>query len=117
MAVAGLGCIYLLVSCAAVLVFRVRGKKGPHTPIPVTILKPLHGSEPGLSRRLSSFCRQNYAGPIQVMCGVRQASDPAAEIAPWVATSVAPSHLEVVIDSREHGANPKVVQPCKQCSG
>jgi ceramide glucosyltransferase len=108
MAVAGLGCAYLLVSCAIVLVFPMWRQKSRHKPVPVTILKPLHGSEPGLSRRLSSCCWQDYGAPIQVVCGVRQASDPAAEIAWSVAKRAAPSQLEVVVDSRQHGANPKV---------
>jgi ceramide glucosyltransferase len=108
MAVAGLGCAYLLVSCAAVLVFPMWRRKGPHKPVPVTILKPLHGSEPGLSQRLCSFCAQDYGAPIQVVCGVRHASDPAAEIARGVAKSVAASHFQFVVDSRDHGANPKV---------
>jgi ceramide glucosyltransferase len=108
MAVAGLGCVYLLVSCAAVLLFPLWRRKGLHKPVPVTILKPLHGSEPGLCRRLHSFCAQDYAAPVQVVCGVRHVSDPATEIARGVATSAAPSHLQIVVDSREHGANPKV---------
>jgi ceramide glucosyltransferase len=108
MAIAGFGCVYLLVSCAAVLVFPMWRRKRQHNPVPVTILKPLYGSEPGLSRRLNSFCTQDYGAPIQVVCGVRYASDPAAEIARSVARSAAPSQLQIVVDSREHGANPKV---------
>ena len=108
MAVAGLGCVYLLVSCAAVMVFPARQQKPRPRAVPTTILKPLHGSEPGLVRRLSSFCRQDYAAPIQVVCGVRWASDPAAETAKEVAKSVGCSHLELVVDPREHGTNPKV---------
>jgi ceramide glucosyltransferase len=108
LAVAGAGCVYLLVSCAAVLAFPVWRQKVRYRPLPVTILKPLHGSEPGLSQRLSSFCRQDYAAPIQVVCGVRRASDPAAETTRGVAKSAGCSHLELVVDPRDHGANPKV---------
>src|ERR1700691_5971993 len=32
----------------------------------VTILKPLHGAEPGLLERLTRFCKQDYAGPVQL---------------------------------------------------
>ena len=55
MALAGLECMYLLMSCATVLVFPIRRQKGWHKPTSVTILKPLDGSEPGLSRRPTSF--------------------------------------------------------------
>ena len=37
----------------------------------VTVLKPLHGDEPGLLDNLASFCRQDYPGPIQVVFGVQ----------------------------------------------
>jgi ceramide glucosyltransferase len=106
MVVAGLGCVYLLVSCAAVMVFPVWHQKIPARPVPTTILKPLRGREPGLVQRLSSFCRQDYAAPVQVVCGVRWACDPAAESARKVAKAC--PQLELVVDSRGDGANPKV---------
>ena len=54
-----LGCLYLLAAAVAVLRFPPRRSGGPQCPAapePITILKPLHGAEPDLARRLQSFC-------------------------------------------------------------
>ena len=34
---------------------------------PVTVLKPLCGTEPGLEHSLRSFCEQDYAGGVQIV--------------------------------------------------
>jgi len=47
---------------------------------PVTLLKPLKGEGIDLYANLASFCRQDYPAPYQIVCGVADASDPAAEI-------------------------------------
>lgn len=107
-AVAALGCVYLLVGCAAVSTFAARRRSAVCTPVPVTILKPLHGAEPCLSRRLSSFCRQDYAAPVQVICGVQAPSDPAVAIARLLAKSPDAPRFDLVIDTRAHGSNPKI---------
>lgn len=107
-AAAALGCLYLLVSCVALSTFASRRRGTVCTPVPVTILKPLHGPEPGLSRRLSSFCRQDYGAPVQMICGVRDAADPAVAIARLLAVSPEAPRFELVIDARSHGANPKI---------
>jgi ceramide glucosyltransferase len=102
-----LGCVYLLV--AAFVVRRFRGR--PHAPVecepPVTILKPLHGAEPELESRLRSFCDQSYGAPLQVICGLRDHADPAAE-AVRLAQSAAGPRLELTVDPLEHGSNRKV---------
>jgi ceramide glucosyltransferase len=107
-AVAGLGCLYLLVGCVAVSTFAARRRATACAPVPVTILKPLHGAEPCLSRRLSSFCRQDYGAPVQVICGVQDPADPAVAIARLLAASPEAPRFDLVIDARAHGANPKI---------
>jgi ceramide glucosyltransferase len=81
------------------------------------VLKPLYGAEPGLHDNLASFCRQDYAGPVQILFGVHDADDPAATVARQIVNALragriegAPAGLtaEVVIDSSRHGANGKV---------
>ena len=47
---------------------------------PLTIFKPLNGAEPGLPDNLASFCRQDYAGPVQMVLGVQSPDDPAITI-------------------------------------
>jgi ceramide glucosyltransferase len=107
-AVAALGCIYLLVGCVALSTFALRRRATACSPVPVTILKPLHGAEPCLSRRLSSFCRQDYGAPVQVICGVQDPADPAVAIARLLATSPEAPRFDLVIDARTHGSNPKI---------
>ena len=107
-AAAGLGCLYLLVGCVAVSIFGARRRRLACTPVPVTILKPLHGAEPCLSRRLSSFCRQDYGAPVQVICGVQDTADPAVAIARLLAASPGAPRFDLVIDARVHGSNPKI---------
>jgi hypothetical protein len=62
-----LGCIYTLLASAFVLGFRPREKRRARADIAVSILKPLHGDEPGLSPRLASFCQQDYDAPVQIV--------------------------------------------------
>ena len=107
-AAAALGCLYLLVGCVALSTFAARRRSMTCTPVPVSILKPLHGAEPCLSRRLSSFCRQKYDAPVQVICGVQDPGDPAVTIARLLATSPDGPRFDLVIDSRAHGSNPKI---------
>ena len=107
-ATAALGCLYLFAGCIALSTFASRRRATTCTPVSVTILKPLHGAEPCLSRRLSSFCRQHYRAPVQVICGVQDPADPAAAIIRLLATSPAAPRFDLVVDTRAHGSNPKI---------
>ena len=107
-AAAALGCLYLLVGCIALSTFASRRRATTCTPVPVTILKPLHGAEPCLSRRLSSFCRQDYGAPVQVICGVQDPADPAAAIVRLLAASPEAPRFDLVVDTHAHGSNPKI---------
>jgi ceramide glucosyltransferase len=104
---AALGCCYLLVAAAMVLRFRrSETVTAPADAQPVTILKPLHGAEPGLSQRLARFCNQDYPAQLQVICGVGNREDRAAEI---VSRCRARGNaIDLVVDRRRHGANPKI---------
>src|SRR5262249_22421278 len=64
------GCAYLI--AAALLVgrfMRQDPRTSPDAAPSVTILKPLHGDEPGLLDNLASFCAQDYPGGVQMVCG------------------------------------------------
>jgi len=66
------GCGYLIT--AAIFVGRIARGPAPARPAAtpaVTVLKPLHGDEPGLFDNLTSFCVQNYSGRMQIVCGVQ----------------------------------------------
>jgi ceramide glucosyltransferase len=74
----------------------------------VTVLKPLHGAEPGLYENLLSFCRQDYPAPIQVVFGVRDLRDPAVAVVRRLMADLPQADLELVVDATEHGANGKI---------
>jgi ceramide glucosyltransferase len=75
---------------------------------PVTILKPLHGSEPGLFPRLVTLCRQRYGGKIQIICGTQQSTDPANDVVRLLQRLNPATEIDLVVDERSRGANPKI---------
>ncbi len=52
---------------------------------PVSLLKPLHGAEPGLNAHLATFFEQDYRGPFEILFCARHLHDPGLEIAREVA--------------------------------
>ncbi len=103
-----LGCSYTLLASAFVLGFHRKKKRPPaRADIPVSILKPLHGDEPGLSPRLASFCQQNYDAPVQIVFGAQDASDPAVAVAKRL-HAACPDTIDLMVNARTHGSNPKI---------
>lgn len=74
----------------------------------VTLLKPLCGLEPNLYENLESFCRQDYAGPVQIVFGIQNAADPAIAVVERLKAAYPALRLDLVIDARQHGSNRKV---------
>ena len=74
----------------------------------MTVLKPLHGSEPGLSARLAQFCEQDYAGPVQVVFGARNNDAPAIAVAQEIKAKFPDKSIELAVDARSRGSNRKV---------
>ena len=107
-AAAIVGCLYAL--CAAWVAHRfARGATVPAKSYPaVTVLKPLHGTEPGLYANLARFCAQDYPSPVQVVFGVVDPADPAIAIVRRLIAAFPDSDLRLVINSRRHGVNRKV---------
>ncbi|HEX5264636.1 MAG TPA: bacteriohopanetetrol glucosamine biosynthesis glycosyltransferase HpnI [Phenylobacterium sp.] len=109
MALAFAGCAYQLLS--AVLLRRllrpgavVRTDPGPG----ITVLKPLHGDEPGLRDALESLLSQAYPGPLQVVFGVQSPSDPAQTVVAALQRAFPDRDIAMVVDPTPHGANRKV---------
>ncbi len=105
------GCLYGLVS--AWLGGRFAAKPAPRLPEgaerpSVTILKPLCGLEPNLYQNLATFCRQDYAGPVQIVFGVQNAADPAIGVVERLKSAHPDLAIDLVIDARQHGSNRKV---------
>ncbi len=74
----------------------------------VTLLKPLKGAEPGLYEALASHCRQNYAGHIQIVCGVTRIDDPAVAVADRLRSEFPDADLQVVECPERLGTSGKV---------
>jgi ceramide glucosyltransferase len=107
LAVAFVGCIFTLVEAAFVLGFSDEEPAPAAAEPAVTVLKPLHGAEPDLAGRLAALCRQNYGGPVQIVCGAQ------GDLAPAIAAvrevnSNFPDRIELVADQRSHGTNGKM---------
>jgi ceramide glucosyltransferase len=110
--------LYTLLSVASLRRFaRCKAPVKPWKSPGVSVLKPLYGAEDGLYENLLSFCRQSYAGPVQILFGVHEADDPAAVVARRIVAMAragkiedAPAKLsvELVVDPTLHGANGKV---------
>lgn len=74
---------------------------------PVSVLKPLKGAPPDLYENLASFCRLDY--PVfQLVCGVRDAGDPAVGVVHRLQRDFANCDIRLVIDPRVIGSNYKV---------
>jgi len=102
------GCILMLCEAGFVLAFRGQNGGTKGTQLAVTVLKPLHGAEPGLALRLAGFCRQNYGAPIQVLCGTGDTGAPAMPVVRTVQREVPDAPIELHADSRNHGSNRKL---------
>jgi ceramide glucosyltransferase len=104
-----LGGIFIVIESAFVLTFRGESTNGGERSAgpPITILKPLPAAEPGLKTRLAAFCRQNYAAPVQVLCGAQEDAS-AAAVVRGMERDAREATIELAVDSRNHGVNRKV---------
>jgi ceramide glucosyltransferase len=95
---------------AGVLIGRFfkRAVSEPTDFVPVTIVKPLHGNEWALLDNLSSFCRQNYPGPVQFLFGVHDSADPALQAVDELRRLHPEADITVVADARLYGPNRKI---------
>jgi ceramide glucosyltransferase len=73
----------------------------------VSILKPLHGAEPGLYENLRSFVEQDYP-TVQLVLGVTDPEDKALDAARAVIRDAPRADIALVVDRRVRGSNGKV---------
>jgi ceramide glucosyltransferase len=98
---------YLIGAAVAVARFvRHPLSTSPHQPA-VSILKPLHGMEPGLYENLRSFADQDYPS-VQMVFGVNDPRDSALPIARALISDLPARDIALVIDPRSRGSNQKV---------
>ncbi len=74
----------------------------------VTILKPLHGAEPRLAENLAGFLRQDHTGPVQLLCGVQRADDPAIAVVEALRRAHPEADIALIVDFTAHGASGKL---------
>src|ERR1700730_8120025 len=98
---------YALGATVAALRFARRPIVTPPECPPVSVLKPLHGAEPGLYDNLGSFLDQDYP-EMQVVFGVRHRADTALPIARALICEHPGRDIALVIDPRASGSNLKV---------
>jgi len=106
MAASACGCLVMI--AAAMLMPRPNTRTAVGSAQAVTVLKPLHGDEPGLFENLASFCDQDYDGQVQVVFGVARPDDAAVAVVERLRAAYPDKLLELVVDSRVVGSNPKV---------
>ena len=108
LALAGIGSLYTLAAARTVRRFFGGAVAAPARAEAVTILKPLYGDEPRLLDNLATFLAQNHKGPVQLLCGVQRADDPAIAVVERLRAACPAARIDLVVDATPHGANRKI---------
>jgi ceramide glucosyltransferase len=74
---------------------------------PISILKPLKGTDPGMYESLRSHCLQDYRA-YEIIFGVSDTDDPAVEIAERLKTEFPQLAIKLVVCDKNLGTNTKV---------
>ncbi|MGE5260372.1 MAG: bacteriohopanetetrol glucosamine biosynthesis glycosyltransferase HpnI [Actinomycetota bacterium] len=106
--VAILGCLYALIAAGLLRHFAQKCTTPKFCTRAVSVLKPLYDTEPELEANLTSFCQQEYGGEIQLIFGLREASDPAALVVERLKKRFPERDIVLLVDPKLHGANRKV---------
>jgi ceramide glucosyltransferase len=101
--------VYLILVVIAAMRFRAAGdrEKPAGALPPVTVLKPLHGSEPQLERNLESFFLQDYPD-FEIVFGARHAADPALTAVASLQRKYPQVRARVVLSGEPSWPNAKV---------
>ena len=75
---------------------------------PLSVLKPLKGSEPQTADCLRSWLQQPYAGPVQFLFGVHDPNDPVCDVVRSLLVEFPHCDAQLVICPARPGANAKV---------
>jgi ceramide glucosyltransferase len=76
-------------------------------PLPVSILKPLKGTDPEMYESFRSHCLQQYP-EFEIIFGVNDPADPAVELVERVQKEFPQHSIRIVVCARDLGANTKV---------
>ena len=104
---AGAGVVYTFAAAGLTArFFSQKAQDGDYFP-PVSLIKPLYGRHDGLARSLAGFCAQDYPADVQIIFGVHDAQDAAVAAVEALRVATPAADIELVTDSRLHGANRK----------
>jgi ceramide glucosyltransferase len=114
--VAAIGTVTSLIFCGLVLVaaarFHRRRMLALRTPAtftpPVSLLKPLHGREPGLELNLESFFQQNYPAPYEILFCARFLQDEGMQLAQAIAKRYPQQTVHFLACGEPQFPNPKM---------
>jgi ceramide glucosyltransferase len=102
------GVAYTAIAISRVRAFRKTLAETHTTFAPgITVLKPLHGGEPGLYANLRSLCDQTYPS-FQIIFGAAGRDDPALEIARRLQREYPQRDIEIVSGVAKPANNPKI---------
>lgn len=105
---AALSVLYVGACVAVVLARRRRARRPPPArQVPITVVKPLCGAEPGLEENLRSFCRDAGADT-QFLFGARDAGDPALAVVRRVLADYPELDAGVAVGAVPLGLNAKI---------
>jgi len=99
---------YLVAAVAAVRFFRrVRAKQLLDFTPPVSVLKPVHGSDFATYENFASFCCQNYP-EYEILFCVNELSDPAVPIIQKLLADVPERSIRILSGAAQIGSNRKI---------
>ena len=101
------GWVYLLAEAVAAVSFARRRLPIPPERPPISVLKPLHGEEPGLYENLRSFVEQDYP-TVQMVLGANNANDGALPVADALIRDIPAAEIALVVGAPVKGSNLKV---------
>lgn len=102
-----LGVVQCVAGWLAVLRFAAPPSSRPSAYPPITILKPLYGTEPLLEEALTSCFNQTYPD-FQIVFGLHHSTDPALAVVERLKLKFPKTEIAIVIDPTLHGPNRKV---------
>ncbi len=104
--------IFCGLALAAALRFRLRKQQGrgqsPRFTPSISVLKPLHGSDPCLRKNLESFFRQNYPAPYEILFCARREDDAGLQVAREVAARYPQQAVRYIACGEPKLPNPKM---------